>query len=163
KLRPDVVLMDLQMPEGDGISAIARIRAEEPDAGIVAVTAFTTDELVAAAIRAGARGFVGKEASGPDLVSAVQAASRGDTVLSEAASAQLHAHLNGAHHGESFTERERQVMRLLERGLPDREIAAALTISVKTVEKHVSAILRKVGATNRTHAVALVRDRRVGG
>ena len=104
RLRPDVALMDLQMPDGDGIGAIARIRAEEPDASIVALTAFTNDELVAGAIRAGARGYVGKEASGPDLVAAVRAASRGETVLSEAASARLQAHLNGERDGASFNQ-----------------------------------------------------------
>ena len=158
-LHPTVTLMDLQMPDGDGIGAIARIRAEEPEASIVALTAFTNDQLVAGAMRAGARGFVGKDITEDELVRTVRAASRGETVLSGEAADRLHAHLNGASDGATLTEREQQVLRLLEKGTSDREIAASLGISVKTAEKHVGSILRKTGAHNRTHAVALSRDR----
>jgi DNA-binding NarL/FixJ family response regulator/signal transduction histidine kinase len=157
-LRPDVVLMDLRMSGGDGVEAIATIRAEDPAATIVAVTAFASDESVAGALRAGARGYVGKDASPAELASAVFAASRGETVLSGPAAERLEAHLNGTGDTLTFTEREREVLRLLERGETDREIAAALCISVKTVEKHVGSILRKTGAQNRTQAVALARD-----
>jgi DNA-binding NarL/FixJ family response regulator len=150
--------MDLQMPGGDGLDAIARIRAEEPEASIIAVSAFANDDLVAGAMRAGARGYVGKEITEDDLVRAVRAASRGETVLSEAAADRLHAHLNATTEGPSLTDRERQVLALLERGRPDREIADELGISFKTVEKHVGSILRKTGAQNRTHAAALARD-----
>ena len=161
-LRPDVVLMDLQMLDGDGIEAIARIRAEDANASVVALTAFASDELVAGAFRAGARGYIGKEASGIELVRAVRAASRGEMVVSGPAAERLYSHLNGAGDVIAFTERERQVLALLERGSTDREIAAALTISVKTVEKHVGSILRKLGAQNRTQAVARARERVAG-
>jgi signal transduction histidine kinase/DNA-binding NarL/FixJ family response regulator len=161
-LRPDVVLMDLQMLDGDGIEAIARIRAEDATANVVALTAFASEELVAGAFRAGARGYIGKEASEGELVRAVRAASRGETVVSGPAAERLHSHLNGMGDVVAFTERERQVLLLLERGSTDREIAAALTISVKTVEKHVGSILRKLGAQNRTQAVALARERVAG-
>jgi len=157
-LRPAVTLMDLQMPGEDGLDAITRIRAEEPEASVIAVSAFANDELVAGAMRAGARGYVGKEISEDDLVHAVRAASRGETVLSGTAADRLHAHLNGTTDGAALTERERQVLALLERGMPDREIADELGISFKTVEKHVGSILRKTGAHNRTHAAALARD-----
>lgn len=162
KLRPDVVLMDLQMLDGDGIDAIARIRAEDATASIVALTAFASDDLVAGAFRAGARGYIGKEASEVELVRAVRAASRGELVLSGDAVERLHSHLIGADDAHGLTDRERQVLALLERGSTDREIAAALTISVKTVEKHVGSILRKLGAQNRTQAVALARARLAG-
>jgi DNA-binding NarL/FixJ family response regulator len=161
-LRPDVVLMDLQMLGGDGIEAIARIRAEDANASVVALTAFASDELVAGAFRAGARGYIGKEASGIELVRAVRAASRGETVVSGPATERLHSHLNGASDVIAFTERERQVLAFLEQGCTDREIAAALTISAKTVEKHVGSILRKLGAQNRTQAVARARERVAG-
>ena len=161
-LRPDVVLMDLQMLDGDGIDAIARIRAEDATASIVALTAFASDDLVAGAFRAGARGYLGKEASGLELVRAVRAASRGEMVVSGEAVERLHAHLNGADGARGLTERERQVLVLLERGSTDREIATALSISVKTVEKHVGSILRKLGAQNRTQAVARARERLAG-
>jgi signal transduction histidine kinase/DNA-binding NarL/FixJ family response regulator len=159
-LRPDVVLMDLKMPDGDGVEAIATIRAEDPSATVVAVSAFASDESVAGALRAGARGYVGKDASPAELAAAVSAASRGETVLSGVAAERLEAHLNGNGDGPSFTDREQEVLELLERGDTDREIGAALTISVKTVEKHVGSILRKTGAQNRTQAVALARELR---
>jgi signal transduction histidine kinase/DNA-binding NarL/FixJ family response regulator len=159
-LRPDVVLMDLKMPDGDGVEAIATIRAEDPSATVVAVSAFASDESVAGALRAGARGYVGKDASPAELAAAVSAASRGETVLSGVAAERLEAHLNGNGDGPSFTDREQEVLELLERGDTDREIGAALTISVKTVEKHVGSILRKTGAQNRTQAVALAREQR---
>jgi signal transduction histidine kinase/DNA-binding NarL/FixJ family response regulator len=161
-LRPDVVLMDLQMLDGDGIEAIARIRAEDANASIVALSAFASDELVAGAFRAGARGYIGKEASGIDLARAVRAASRGEVVVSGTAVERLYSHLNGLGDVVAFTEREREVLVFLERGSTDREIAAALTISVKTVEKHVGSILRKLGAQNRTQAVSLARERVAG-
>jgi signal transduction histidine kinase/DNA-binding NarL/FixJ family response regulator len=161
-LRPDVVLMDLQMLDGDGIDAIARIRAEDANASVVALSAFASDELVAGAFRAGARGYIGKEASGIDLVRAVRAASRGEVVVSGTAVERLYSHLNGMGDVVAFTEREREVLVHLERGSTDREIAAALTISVKTVEKHVGSILRKLGAQNRTQAVSLARERVTG-
>jgi signal transduction histidine kinase/DNA-binding NarL/FixJ family response regulator len=161
-LRPDVVLMDLQMVDGDGIEAIARIRAEDAKASIVALTAFASDDLVAGAFRAGARGYIGKEASEIELVRAVRAASRGEMVVSGVAAERLYSHLNGEGDAPALTERERQVLVLLERGSTDREIAAALTITVKTVEKHVGSILRKLGAQNRTHAVARARERLAG-
>ncbi len=158
QLRPDVVLMDLRMPGGDGIDAIARIRREDPQARIVALTAFTNDDLVAGAIRAGARGYVGKSATVAELVGAVLSASRGDTVLSGAAADRLRSHLNGSGGYLALTDREREVVRYLERGTPDREIAAALHISIKTVEKHVGSILRKTGSQNRTQVAALARE-----
>ncbi len=161
-LRPDVVLMDLQMLDGDGIDAITRIRAEDAEASVIAVSAFASDELVAGAFRAGARGYIGKEASGLDLARAIRAAARGEVVVSGTAVERLYSHLNGSAAVVAFTDREREVLRLLERGSTDREIAAALTISVKTVEKHVGSILRKLGAQNRTQAVALARERVAG-
>ena len=153
-LRPDVVLMDLRMPRGDGVEAIVRIRAEDPDAAIVALTAFDHDELVTGAMRAGARGYLGKDATGAGLARAELAAAHGHALLSGEAVARLHAHFTGS---VALSDREREVMSLLERGLPDRQIADALCISVKTVEKHVGAILRKTGAQNRTEAALRVR------
>ena len=153
--RPDVALMDIRMPNGDGVEAISWIRAEDPSASIVALTAFDHDERVSGALRAGARGFLGKDASGAELARAVLAAAHGDAVLGSGAVDQLYAHLNGA---ASLSAREREVFALLERGLTDRQIAHALTISVKTVEKHVGAILRKTGAQNRTEAALRSRE-----
>ena len=154
-LRPDVTLMDLRMPDGDGVEAIAAIRGEDPAAAIVALTAFDHDELVAAALRAGARGYLGKDASGAELARAVLAAAHGGALLSEGAVDRLHAHFNGA---TGLSDREQEVLTLLERALPDRQIADALSISVKTVEKHVGSILRKTGTHNRTEAALHARE-----
>ncbi len=154
-LRPDVTLMDLRMPDGDGVEAIVRIRAEDPEAAIVALTAFDHDDLVTSALRAGARGYLGKDASGADLARAVLAAAHGGALLSGDAFERLQAHFNGA---PALSEREREVLSLIQRGLPDRRIAEALSISVKTVEKHVGAILRKTGARNRTEAALRGRE-----
>ena len=151
-LRPTVTLMDLRMEGGDGLDAIARITAEDPTATIIGITAFVTGELVRAASRAGAWTVLGKESAREVLVDAVVAAARGEEP-------PLSPSTRGVRVPDALTARERQVLRLLERGSTDREIAAALGISVKTVEKHVSAILRKNGATNRTQAVALSRER----
>ena len=155
-LRPDVVLMDLRMPDGDGVEAIARIRREDTEAAVVALTAFDHDELVAGALRAGARGYLGKGVPAEELARAVLAAAHGGAVLSSDVVDRLHAHLNGA---GALSDREREVFSLLERGLPDRQIADALSISVKTVEKHVGSILRKTGARNRTEAALRSRER----
>jgi signal transduction histidine kinase/DNA-binding NarL/FixJ family response regulator len=159
ELRPDVVLMDLQMPDGDGIEAITRIREQDPKAKIIALTAFAGDEQVAGAFRAGARGYVGKDASEVELAGAVLAVWRGETVMSGPAADRLYALLNAGTDPFAFTDREREVLALLERGAPDREIADTLGISVKTVEKHVGSILRKSGAHNRTQAAAIARER----
>jgi signal transduction histidine kinase/DNA-binding NarL/FixJ family response regulator len=152
RLKPTVTLMDLRMEAGDGLDAIAWITAEDPTATIIGITAFVTDELVRAASRAGAWTVLGKESAREVLVDAVVAAARGEEPPHSPST-------RGARAPDALTARERQVLRLLERGSTDREIAAALGISVKTVEKHVSAILRKSGATNRTQAAALSRER----
>jgi DNA-binding NarL/FixJ family response regulator/signal transduction histidine kinase len=154
-LRPDVALMDLRMPDGDGVEAILAIREEDPEAAIVALTAFDHDELVSSALRAGARGYLGKDASGTELARAVLAAAHGGALLSKDAADRLQAHFTG---GASLSGREQEVLTLLERALPDRQIADALSISVKTVEKHVGAILRKTGAQNRTEAALRARE-----
>jgi DNA-binding NarL/FixJ family response regulator len=151
--------MDLRMPDGDGVEAIVRIRAEDPEAAIVALTAFDHDGLVTSALRAGARGYLGKDASGADLARAVLAAAHGGALLSGDAVERLYAHFNGA---PALSDREREVLALIQRGLPDRLIADALSISVKTVEKHVGSILRKTGTHNRTQAAAMARELAVG-
>lgn len=154
-LRPDVALMDLRMPDGDGVEAILAIREDDPSAAVVALTAFDNDELVSGALRAGARGYLGKDASGAELARAVLAAAHGGAMLSGEAVDRLHAHFNG---GLTLSDREQQVLGLLERAMPDRRIAEELSISVRTVEKHVGAILRKTGAQNRTEAALLARE-----
>jgi len=147
-LEPHVVLLDLRMPGLDGVRLTSYVRSASPGTAVLVMTDDLSDELLPEAVHVGARGCVGSDLDGPGLVRAVLAATRGDVLLTERV-------LRGFAEREqprqdSLTEREREVRALVERGLPDKKIAAALGISVKTVEKHVGAVLRKSGAPNRT-------------
>jgi signal transduction histidine kinase/DNA-binding NarL/FixJ family response regulator len=156
--RPDVVLVDLAMATGedgraaDGITAM--LVSAQPGLAIVGVCD-AADERVAAAMRAGARGCVDTDADGPELARAVIAASRGQAVLSGPMLTQLHRGLRAGESVPTLTDREREVRGLMEQGLPDKVIAERLVLSVKTVEKHAGAVLRKTGARNRTELAAL--------
>jgi DNA-binding NarL/FixJ family response regulator len=148
-LTPDVVLLELQMPDLDGARLTSYIRAASPDTSILLLADDHADELLRDAVTAGARGCVGSDADGPALARAVLAAARGDVSLTEQV---LRRFVRGKlpPREEPLTEREQEVRSLAERGLPDKQIATQLGISVKTVEKHVGAILRKTGSANRT-------------
>ena len=119
------------------------------------------EKLVASAIRAGARGCVDTGADGPELARAVIAAGRGQAILSGPALQRLHRGLRDDEAGPALTERERQVRSLMEQGLPDKLIAEQLVLSIKTVEKHAGAVLRKTGARNRTELAALAGQARL--
>jgi len=112
-------------------------------------------------MRAGARGCVDTGADGPELARAVTAAGRGQAILSGPALQRLHRGLRDGEAGSALTERERQVRSLMERGLPDKLIAEQLVLSIKTVEKHAGAVLRKTGARNRTELAALASQARL--
>jgi signal transduction histidine kinase/DNA-binding NarL/FixJ family response regulator len=152
-LRPDALLVDLHLRDTDSVGYIRRLQSESPPAVVVALSSGPADPLVTDALRAGARGCLGLDIDGTGLKRAIRAATRGGGVLSESALGGLHARLNDT----PLTDREREVRALVERGIPDREIAKRLVISVKTVEKHVGSILRKTGARNRTELAALAR------
>ncbi|MEW2545493.1 response regulator [Streptomyces sp. NPDC047002] len=147
-LEPDVVLLDLRMPGLDGARLTSYVRAASPATAVLVMTDDLGDELLKEAVQAGARGCVGSDLDGPAVVRAVLAAVRGDALLSERVLRRF-ADRDGPR-PESLTDREREVRALVEQGLPDKRIASALGISVKTVEKHVGAVLRKTGAPNRT-------------
>jgi signal transduction histidine kinase/DNA-binding NarL/FixJ family response regulator len=157
-LTPDVVLLELQMPGLDGARLTSYIRSAHPDASILLLADDHADDLLRDAVTAGARGCVGSDADGPTLARAVLAAARGDVSLTEQV---LHRFVRrSAPPAEPLTEREHEVAGLVEKGLPDKQIATMLGISVKTVEKHVGAVLRKTGSANRTalaHRAALQR------
>jgi DNA-binding NarL/FixJ family response regulator/signal transduction histidine kinase len=157
ELRPDVVLADLRLPDpvhgGDGIAG-ALLR-QVPGVPVVGVCEAGDEPLVAAAMKAGARGCVDVTADGPELARAVLAAGRGQAYLSGTVLARLQRGLRADDREPALTERERQVRALMEQGLPDKAIAELLVLSVKTVEKHVGAVLRKTGARNRTELAAL--------
>lgn len=155
-IQPDVVLMDMMMPRMDGVAAINKIRERHPDARIIALTSFESDDLVRQALQAGAIGYLLKNASAEDLVRAVRAAKRGKRTLApEAADALIHLMYAEPEPGHDLTEREREVLALMVQGLNNAEIADRIFLSVSTVKFHVSAILSKLGVTNRIEAVAL--------
>ena len=148
ELEPDVVLADLGLP------AVATVLlAAFPGLAVVGLCEAGDDALVAAAIQAGALGCVDMGADGPELARAVVAAARGQAILSGPVLDRLHRGLREAGH-EQLTRRERQVRGLMELGLPDKAIAERLVLSIKTVEKHAGAVLRKTGARNRTELAA---------
>lgn len=147
-LQPHVVLLDLRMPGVDGARLTSAVRSASPVTAVLVMTDDLDDELLREAVQAGARGCVGSDLDGSGLVAAVLAATRGDEMLTERV---LRRFADRGHpRPDALTDREREVRSLVERGLPDKRIATVLRISVKTVEKHVGAVLRKTGAPNRT-------------
>ncbi|AMB57778.1 hybrid sensor histidine kinase/response regulator transcription factor [Microterricola viridarii] len=159
-LRPHVVLANLDLPHIDGAQLTSYLRAFDPRASVVLIVRNASDERMRGAARIGATGFVEYAADPIELTRAVVAAARGESLLSSAFLSRLAA-APGTADSAHLTAREREVRALVERGLPDKVIATALRISVKTVEKHVGAILRKTGAANRTALAA--RAARVEG
>lgn len=153
--QPDVVLLDMLMPGGDdGIETTRRLRAAAPQTHVVILTAYADDVRVLAALRAGAIGYVRKDAEPELLLAAVRSAARGQSLLDPrvaAAVLQDFTQGNGAH--ACLTERELEVLRLLARGYTNREISAALILGVETIKTHVANVLAKLGQTDRTQAV----------
>ncbi|HLZ56088.1 MAG TPA: response regulator transcription factor [Ktedonosporobacter sp.] len=152
---PDVVVMDMLMPGGiDGIETIRRLRTQVPSVRVVALTSYADDMRVLAALRAGAIGYVRKEADPEVLLSAIRAAARGQSLLDPAvASAIMQELQRGGKHNADLTEREQEVLRQLALGRTNREIAEALVVSDETVKTHVGNILTKLQLAHRTQAV----------
>ena len=165
-LAPDVVLMDLHMPVLDGIAATRRLRVEQPGVRVLALTTFDDDEDVFAALRAGALGYLLKDVSADRLVEAVQAAARGESVLQPSVAAKVvarFAQLDDAPRSRPqplvvpLSDRELDVLRLLAAGRSNREIATALFLAEGTVKNHVTNVLAKLGARDRTQAALRAR------
>jgi DNA-binding NarL/FixJ family response regulator len=156
ELRPDVVLMDLLMPELDGIAATAAIRAELPDVEVVALTSFVEEARVTAALEAGAAGFILKDADADDVAAAIRAAHRGEVHLDPAVASMLARRVReratAGTAEEPLTAREREVLGLVARGLSNQDIADRLAITERTARTHVSNILGKLGLASRTQA-----------
>ncbi|KAB8194638.1 response regulator [Nonomuraea phyllanthi] len=158
QLAPDVVLMDLRMPGGDGVSATARILAERPESRVIVLTTYENDQDIVRAVEAGAAGYLLKDTSVADLVSAVAAAHRGETVLSPSVATRLVGRMR-APAAETLSRRETEVLALVARGLTNAEIGRRLFISEATVKTHLLRIFGKLGVSDRTAAVTTALDR----
>ena len=157
ELRPDVILLDLELPELDGVAALRAIRASNPAAKALIFTAFDTDERILAAVQAGAQGYLLKGAPREDLFQAIRVVHGGGSLLQPVVAARLLRQVSSPAAPalpERLTERELEVLRLLAKGRQNKEIAGELWISERTVKFHVSAILSKLGVGNRTEAVS---------
>lgn len=168
-LRPDVVLMDLNLPDGSGIDATREILAVAPSTRVLVITMSADDDAVVAAMRAGARGYVVKGAGRADLLQAVRTVAGGGAVFSPAVAERLGAFFSGmaAQPGRELfpqlSEREREVLDLVARGHDNRRIARELFLSEKTVRNHVSTVLGKLGAADRAEVISRARRAGLGG
>ncbi len=167
-LAPDVVLLDVHMPGGGGLEVLRRVYPRHPDTKFLALSVSDAAEDVIGVIRAGARGYVTKNISGPELVDAITRVAAGDAVFSP----RLAGFVLDAFAGtievaqvdedlDRLTEREREVMRLIARGYAYKEVAKELFISIKTVETHVSSVLRKLQLSSRHELTRWASDRRL--
>jgi len=156
EILPDVILMDMSMPDMDGATATRAIRQQFPGVQVIALTSFKEGKLIKNALEAGAIGYLLKDVSADDLVWAIRAAHAGRATLSpEAAQALVETANQPPAPGLDLTEREREVLALMIKGLNNIQIAGRLTVSSSTIKSHVSSILSKLGVANRTEAVTL--------
>jgi RNA polymerase sigma factor (sigma-70 family) len=164
--RPDVVLMDVRMPDLDGIAATAELLAAAPASRVVILTTFEEDAYILGALRAGASGFLLKRSSPEDLIAAIHTVAAGEALLSPSVTQRLIDRVarqpmidEGADSQfDELTPREREVLKLIARGLSNREIAAELTVEETTVKSHVKRVLMKLHARDRVQAVILAYE-----
>jgi two-component system, NarL family, response regulator LiaR len=162
ELKPDVVLMDLVMPGMDGIAATRAIRAACPGTNVVALTSFGDQERVQGALKAGAIGYLLKDVSDVELVAAIRNAAAGrPTLAADAQRALIQAATSPKPPGWDLTEREREVLGLMVKGMSNDEIAGRLTVRPSTAKFHVGNVLSKLGVATRTEAVALALQSRL--
>ena len=152
ELAPDIVLMDLVMPGKDGVWATERIHELYPDVGVIALTSFLEDEKVIGVVRAGAVGYLLKDTDADELCRAIKLAAQGQVQLTAAAAARLVREVRAPDSPEALSPREVDVLRLIAKGMSNKEIAAELVVSEKTVKSHVSSILQKLNLLSRTQA-----------
>jgi len=163
ELQPDVVMLDLEMPEMDGVETLKRLREHNPDIRVIVFTAFDTDERILAAVQAGAQGYLLKGAPRDQIFEAVRVVHSGDSLLQPVVASKLLRQMSQTSESTdalgSVTPRESEVLNLLALGLQNKEIAGQLGISERTVKFHVGSILSKLNAGNRTEAVTIALQR----
>ena len=165
-LRPDVLLLDLEMPGRDGVAVLQRLHEQHTETRVIVFTAFDTDDRILAAVRAGAQGYLLKGVPREEIFEAVRVVHAGNSLLQPIVASRLLRQVSEEHAGPpgiaALTSRELEVLRLLMRGLQNKEIAAELVVTERTVKFHVSSILMKLGAGNRTEAVAIATRHGLG-
>lgn len=161
QLLPDVILLDLEMPGIDGVAALRELTDSCPNVHALIFTAFDSDERIIGAVQAGAKGYLLKGAPRNEIFNAIRVVSQGGSLLQPVVASRLLQRITNAsqHGGEALTEREMDVLHLLAQGKTNKEIAAVLFISERTVKFHISSILGKLGAGNRTEAVTIAAQR----
>lgn len=157
ELAPDVLLLDLEMPDGDGVETLRLLRQQGSTARVIVFTAFDTDERILGAIRAGAQGYLLKGIPRDDIFHAIRTVFAGESLLTPVVASRLLRHVSsaGALSAPTLTPREQQTLRLLGRGMQNKEIAAQLGVRERTAKFHIAALMRKFGAGNRTEVVTL--------
>jgi len=160
QLQPDVVLMDLRMPRMDGVAAIAQIQERQPEIHILVLTTYDTDADILRAVEAGATGYLLKDTPRDELLRAIRAAARGESVLTPSVATRLMGQMR-APAEEALSEREIEVLEQVARGASNQEIASLLHISVATVKSHLIHIYGKLGVSDRTAAVTTALERGV--
>ncbi|MDF3301512.1 response regulator [Streptomyces tropicalis] len=161
-LRPDVAVLDVRLPDGDGVTVCRELRSRLPDLACLMLTSFDDEEALLDSIMAGASGYVLKQIQGSDLVSAVRTVARGQSLLDPSATTKLMARLRGGPPQEAepdalpgLTEREREILALIGEGLTNRQIGQRLYLAEKTVKNHISRLLAKLGVERRIQAAVI--------
>jgi len=166
--QPDVVLMDLQMPEGGGLVATRKLSQQSPDTRILVVTLFEDDDTIFAALRTGAHGYILKDADEEDMMRAIRAVKKDEAIFSPLIATRLIDYFAATHKSTpreifpELTDRERQILRLIAQGVSNHDIADQLSISLKTVRNHVANIYSKLHVVDRAQAAIRAKDAGLG-